>query len=418
MSRRLSAGFIVSLFAAASAQAQDFGKTLCAQAGNAGRIDVKAVRDKALEGVPLSLLDANNDDTISPEEKIAALTEKTFCDIRKCSVAEGKAVLQARNRISDVWGAHFERRDTFTGLDCGPPAASLATPLAAKETVGDQLRTPPLLMGKDIDSLSVQRGADRDRSALQKVAPAEIGVEVDRVKNTRTVAIDAVLGWRAVDTESITLIPFVQYVRSNVRDREAGTDDRSGKLGLGIVGNGFIGNEQFAFAPRYARDLVDRSELLSVRMTWRPGFLYKLDTFQRALPFACSERGKGGNCRPGTGLGLWTDFQLVSAFGTVLREGADPLLTRGREFVRVGPSASAHLFGNEGLFRDLSLNVFYKHLFRLSGDGTAIEDVRVDVNYWIAGSPNVSLVYGYERSRDEETLKRTDLWRLGLGVRF
>lgn len=78
----------------------------------------------------------------------------------------------------------------------------------------------------------------------------------------------------------------------------------------------------------------------------------------------------------------------------------------------------AVLFGLRGPFRDFSLDMAYRRLFRFAGDGADVTQFRVGLSYWIAGSEHVALRYGYERGADEETLERFDLWRLGIGVRF
>ncbi len=466
MRRRLACAAAASLFVAQAAQAQTLVKALCVDPTKSGPGDARALRSAALKGLTIDALDADADGAVSPDEIFAALTDPDFCTkggrLKACSKEDNTTLAQAQGNLAGFWAEHpgvevvalrsvtadelrarpglgiepwgpaLDERGAFVRLRCVATETATAPPVppngpaptegtsSGALTPAARLRLGRFLLGKDVDSLTVQRGPATSKDALKKVAQAEIGLESNRDANTRTVSINGVAGIRLIDSKAVTLIPFVEYVRSEVRDRAAGTDKVTGKLGLGAVATAFFGSDQFDFAPRYAKDLKDRSELLSARLSWRPGFLYSLPSFRDATFFACSKRGALGGCAAddGGGLALWTDFQVIGSFGTVLRKGADPTLTDGREFLRVGPSGSMHIYGQSGLTRDISLDVSYKRLFRLAGDGSSIGSFKADVNYWIAGSQNVSLLYGYERSRDEETLKRTDLWKLGLGVRF
>jgi hypothetical protein len=177
-------------------------------------------------------------------------------------------------------------------------------------------------------------------------------------------------------------------------------------------------DDQIDVAPLYSKDLEAGAEIIGGRVAWRPGFLYRLPSFQGSQPVSCT-RNSNGRCIYGTTtLALWSDVQFVTSFGRVLNEGTDPKLTEGRDFLRAGPDARLTLYGIRGPFRDFALDLAYKRLFRLTGDGRDVTQFRAGLSYWIAGSEHVALRYGYEKGTDEDTLVRFDLWRLGLGVRF
>lgn len=464
MRPRLAVAAAAAVFLAQGVQAQILVKAMCPDPAASGPADMRAFRSAALAGVTLDALDADGDGAVLPDEIFGALTDDGFCSAARrakaCSREDTAVLAKSQGLVADFWGAHpgvdlvalrpatadevaarrglglepwgpaLDERGRFVGVRCvatqvaGGPGTAGGDGSPSRDspalTPAARLHLGRFLLGADVDSLTVQRGPDGDPDALKKVAQATVSFETDRQADTRTVSIDGVAGLRLIDSEAVTLIPFVEYVRSEVRNRAAGSRKLTGKLGLGAVATAFLGDDQFDFAPRYAKDIADHSELLSGRLTWRPGLLYGLPSFRDAYFFGCSRRGQLGGCpaEGGDGLALWTDLQLVGSFGTALRQGTDPTLTDGREFLRVGPSGSVHLYGQGGLLRDFSFDASYSRLFRLAGDDGSVGTFKADANYWIAGSRNVSLRYGYERGRDEETLKRTDLWSLGLGVRF
>lgn len=455
MKRWAGAAILATILLAQAGRAEDLGKAMCSKPGTNGA-DARLLRNAALKGVSIEALDANEDGMVSADEIFAALTEASFCSAGRkhpCSTDDNRAVAEAQGSLSTFWESHpevvivnrrspgpdeikarpglaaepwgpaLDEQGRFVELRCSStagvkgPAAS-ATAASTGDTPANKLNLPRFLLGKDVDSLTVQRGASGTKDALKKVAQAEVSLQNDHAADTRTVAINGVAGLRLFDSPAFTLIPFAEYDRSEVRDKKADTKKLTGKLGLGAVATGFVGMDQFDFTPRFARDLADHSEVVDGRLSWRPGFLYGLKSFRDAIFFACPAKGAYGGCPAGEGLGLWSDLQLIGSLGTVLRQGDDPSLTKGHRFARAGFSASTHIYGQAGLVRDLSLDLAYKRLFRLAGDGHAIVSFKADINYWIAGSQNVSLVYGYEKSRDEETLKLTDEWKLGLGLRF
>lgn len=453
MIRRLAtAAALVALGSASGARAQDIAASLCKSAlGQDGRIDPLSLRSAAIKGVEHDTLDYNHDGDVSRSEIFAALTTDAvvFCTVAKdgkpgrataCGKGADETLFNADNALASFWKAQGTLYDVSASRK--PSAAEIASepglserdwaPLLDEqrrfgvmtcrrpETMAeeDENSGSGLLVGADIDSLSVKRLPPGTKDRLKKVDPAELSFASDNVANTRTFAIDGVAGYKLFDTSAVKLTPFVQYIRTEVRDRTAGTDKLTGKLAFGALGTFVLGYDQIDLAPLYAKDIKTRAELLGGRLTWRPGFLYRARPFRNAWHFACERTEPGGPCKFGSGLALWTDFQLISSFGTVLADGNDPDFLKHKEYLRVGPSAALHIYGLSGLVQDFSLDASAKRLFTLAGGEDPVYSLKVDVSYWVGGSEHLSITTGYERSRDEETLEPTDKWKLGLGVRF
>jgi len=445
------------LCSATVANAQEFAESVCERAlrDNGGVIDPLALRSAALKGVSYETLDYDNDGTPTASEIFRALTMDAvdFCTVKsanvagraiKCEDGEEMALRKADGRLSGFWlgnGTIFttavlssptnddrnerrglaarpwapllDERARFAKATCRPSGDEV--PQATARNLADT-GAPDFLLGKDIDSLTVSRAGDgRDR--LAKVTPAEIAFTSNNAADTRTFAIDAVAGLRIADSATFKFIPFLQYARSEIRDRASGTTELTGKFAGGAVSTVIFGYDQIDLTPLYARDLKSKAEFLTGRIAWRPGFLYVMKGFNNAWHFAC-KRTALGRCEFGNGLAVWTDFQVIGSVGSVLDKGNDPTAIGGKRYARLGPSGALHLYGLSGLAEDMSLDITYKRLFRLSGDTKPVYAFKADVSYWIAGSEHVSLTTGYERGRDEETLELTDEWKVALGIRF
>lgn len=61
----------------------------------------------------------------------------------------------------------------------------------------------------------------------------------------------------------------------------------------------------------------------------------------------------------------------------------------GKDYVRLGPSGAIHIYSLSDLAEDMSLDITYKRLFRISGDDTPVYAFKADLSYWIAGSEHV-----------------------------
>ncbi|MBV1686344.1 hypothetical protein KRR38_01320 [Novosphingobium sp. G106] len=444
---------LAALLLAHGASAQEFAKALCDDAPAADRtIDPITLRSTALQGVDYDTLDYDHDGTPTADEIFRALTTDAylFCTVKTadtdgrakaCGDGQEQALRVANAKLTGFWQQNGALYDVTVvakptnedvrlrpGLSARPWAALLdergryakavcrSAPGVQIAAAGEEKKRPAFLLGKDIDSLTVSReGEGRDR--LAKVTPAEVSFMSDNVADTRTFAIDAVAGLRVADSARFKFTPFLQYSRSEVRDRKAGTSELTGKFAAGAVSTVILGFDQFDLTPLYARDLKNHAELLTGRIAWRPGFLYRARPFNNSWHFAC-KRSPRGACEFGNGLAVWADFQVISSFGTVLDKGNDPTFIDGKSYVRFGPSGALHIYGLSGLAEDMSLDVTYKRLFRISGDGKPVYAFKADLSYWIAGSEHVSLTSGYERSRDEDTLELSDEWKVALGVRF
>ena len=433
---------LTALAALASGQAvaaAELPETLCKSAPN-GLVSPLHLRSQALEGVSLTALDLNADAAVSADEVLQSLAQNTCGSPSspvRCSKSDDRKLRSARNALDSILGGtaglEISRKGVPTAADLqtqpllAQPRAQLVDPTGrfyeircSTEAIAQAKRPKPkltpVLVGKDLESLTAKRGDPGTVDRFKAVKQAEVGFTNDREKNIRTINVDGVAGYK-FGTGTTAIIPFAQYVRAEIDDEANGTEKLTGKLALGGLVTFFVGKDQFDIAPYWTKDLEHRSKLLSARLAWRPGFLYDMPTFNNALHFAC-RRASSGACELNSGLALVTDAQLVAAAGSVLKEANDPTLTDGREFLRVGPSVTAQVYGLDGWFKNLSVDASYKRFFRLAGDSAKVYGFKAGINYWIAGSEHVSLRYGYEVGRDEDTLKKFDATKLGLGVRF
>lgn len=429
---------LTALVAAHAAHGAELVETICKDAPN-GLVSPAKLRSQALAGASLSSLDLDGDAAISADEVRSSLVRNT-CQASpgRCSKEDDLKLRSARNALDGLLenhpGIELEQVGEPTAAqliaepDLESKRAQLVDPAGrffrvrcsaarlAKVEEKPKPQLPPILVGKDLESLTAKRGPPGARDRYKAVKQAEIGFTNDHEKRSESVNVDGLVGVK-FGKGTTAVIPFVQYVRAEVKDKANDTEKLSGKFGLGALVTFYAGKDQFDIAPYFTKDLEHESQLLTARLAWRPGLLYDMPTFNNAWHFAC-RRAENGACVLGSGLALVTDGQLIVSGGTVIKEGDDPKLTDGREFLRVGPSVTAQVYGLDGLVRDLSVDLSYKRLFRLAGDREKIWSFKAGINYWIAGSEHVSLRYGYEVGRDEDTLKKIDVTKLGLGLRF
>jgi hypothetical protein len=327
--------------------------------------------------------------------------------------------LQLSADPESYWPLLDERR-RFYRMTCD---AAEPEPDAVPARDGRSKKDPPrLLLTKSVDGLTLRRRKG-NVDDLKKIPAAEISFVDDDIGNTETFRVNATAGLDIAVSEDLRLIPFAQFIRSHVEDTTGAKPvNETSKLALGLFSTWYLTDfDTIEFAALYANDLEDGNEVVSARIGWRPGFLYQLPTFNVTQHFLCPARDRhpDGGCRLGRSyFGVRTDAKLVASAGRVIDAGSDPLLIANRDYARLGGEARLTLFGFRGVVRDLSVDVGYRHLFSLWNDPDNISSFTSGINYWIGGSPHVALRLGYERSRDEETLKRTKQWTASLGVRF
>ena len=448
---------LTALGAGSAAQAADpipLGE-ICDEGGGAGSSTVNPIklRNRLLSGVSVGTIDLDGDGALSANEMFGALAYGQFCDrdaVREngtarqadCSGAEKIALLQARNSLREFAGQPdvrfvpladapateprlqpgleaeaqwplLDERRRFVRMEC-----AVGTGATTEPPSGGAPALPRFLLTKNPDDLTIPR-VER----LKNVPQAEISYVDDNVAHTETFRVHGTAGLVIPVGVGHSLIPFVQFIRSHVEDTTgANAPQETSKLSAGLLSSWRLSPfDVVEFAALYVNDLEDGAELLSARMGWRPGFLYRLPTFQAGWRFLCAREAilPNGRCRYGGAFfALRSDARVIATAGRVLDTGQNPQLVANRDYLRVGGEGRLTLFGLRGVVRDLSADVSYRHLFGLAGDPDNLSAFNLGVNYWIGGSPNASIRYGYERRRDEDTLKRTDQWTIALGLRF
>lgn len=407
-------------------------------------IDAFTLRNTALRPVGWGLY-TREDGSIDSALLFQTLAYSTFCNagLKACSEEDVAKLRQARSfirgvaghpriSVAEVPGAPEQHEAMLPSLEpeeywkmLDPRFATITCHTEEQEAKAEPAATgddegPPLefLLAKDIGDLTLPRDTVDD---LKGVPQAEISYTDDNAGKTETFQVHGTAGVRFRLSPRGYLIPFVQFVRSHVED-STGVEPTSetSKLAVGLLSQWQVATyDRIEVSALYAHDLEDGNEVVAAQLAWRPGFLYRLKSFQGAWHFCRGEdRGDFGCRRKKILGGLKTDARLIANAGHVIDVGDDPTLVENRDFVRVGGEARMTLFGSRGIVRDMSVDLGYRHLFGLAGEPDNLSGFTAGVNYWIAGSRHVAVRLGYERSRDEETLERTHQWTVALGARF
>ncbi len=294
--------------------------------------------------------------------------------------------------------AMLDDRKRFFRLSC-PVQTADATPPRKRASATDRFR-----FTGDIDSLALPRGGPKK---LRAVTQAEVSYTSNRLDDSETFHVTAYAGYDLARAPRRQFIPFVGFEREQTR--QSGPDDNgTSRISAGFLyGAEFDSSDTISVAPLYVVDRIHDSRIASLRAAWTPGFLYRFDALSM------------GNARRMGPLLARMDLQLRAQAGRVIDAGDSTELADTDDYFRLGPALRLELWptAEHGLLSRLSADAGYRRFFRMSGP----EDVEwwgAGINYSIEPTDHVTIRYSYEQGEDEETLVKSRLWKLVLGVRF
>jgi hypothetical protein len=303
----------------------------------------------------------------------------------------------------------FDNRGRFAEIRCTLPAASAGTapssglPSPKPEAEGGWRFASAFRLSKTADGLGLARGS---KEKLAAVPQAEISYVDNRIAGTETFSIAAVVGLELLNDPNQQLIPFLSYTRKSVSG--SATAGNASQLGLGFTYSAFLESfDQIDMTGLVTLDDKDDSAVGAGHFSWTPAFLQQL----RPLPFDAARR-----VGP-----VWVKFNLkaIAHAGYVFDAGANAALTDGEGYLRAGAEGKAliWLLPESAVFSHVTADASYKHLFRIAGP-QRVTWLDIGLNYQFDEEGHWILRYSFERGDDDETLKRTDQWKLSLGVRY
>jgi hypothetical protein len=441
-------GLLLCSGAAATASAQSISlDQLCPiNADGARRFSPSSLMTAVLDATKPSrrAIDANGDGTETEVERIAAIVDNP-CSVGKRCPSDNQSIVSAQGLLLDVFARDdvtvarrrppptaaerriepwlaapadpdsvgsiaelLDPRGRFLSLTCVAPA----TPADTIATSGDIGPPPPprerptVRVTSKLEELT--RAPEQD---VKTIDAATLSIANNGVDDKLTFAIDGIIGLNIPMGPRSSLIPFVQYQRTSVRDRSvtpANTKRSPDKLGLGaVVSLRVAPHDQVDAAPVYLVDYEHGSRLISAKINWIPGFLRTID----GLPVLRARRLVPD-------LLYWGITPRVLIQGShVFDAGTNPELFQTSDYLRMGSDISLDIWG-AGPLSGLTAGVAYKRLFRFTSGPRDIDLLKVNLQFWLDQSEHVSLGYVYERGLDEDTANRVENWRLALGVRF
>lgn len=437
-------GAWISLMGTTSAGAQTIALSqICPVRGKLPTFDPTSLMMSALDAAQPSrrAMDADGDGTETESERLDIVMLNPCVTDARCKSDVGK-IVGVQQQLAGV----FERADVVITRKRGPATADelrsepwlgvkpdsnavgsiseLVDPRQrflsvtckvfeqtpdGETTGGNPPPTPPrkvaLRVTGKLEELS------RTGEALKDVDPATLSIENDSIAKKLTFDIDAFVGIDIPVGGGNTLIPFVQYQRTSVRDRStfpATTKRRPDKLGVGaIVGLRLAPHDQVDLAPIYVVDYEKGSRVGSLKANWIPGFLRQIDglAVQGSYPLIPKLLSFGLTPR------------VLAQGSHVFDPGTNTELRMTSDYLRAGGDVTVDLWGN-GALSDFTGSVAYKRLFRLTSGPRDIDLLKASVQYWLDDDQHVSIGYIYERGLDEDTADRVNDWKLTLGVRF
>jgi hypothetical protein len=451
----VGASLAVMSTAASAAEAIDL-KKLC-EPGGPGQINpVKLVYAAlAAAGYPGdAAFDIDEDGAVTMPERLRAIVDPTHCAVAakgRCGEADqgklddARSLLQAvlfpepqsprldpdveirlesirvpsaveirdRQTLGDEQFARFaqalDERRRFIRISCTAP------PSEQRETTADEKPRPRggLRLTSDIDSLGLPRGTP---DQLAKVPQAEISYRNDKEKKQKVFDISAVLGFDLSRNPDRSFIPFIEVKRKRVDDtsgeplpaEEAADEDSDlSKFSFGLAWSAlFESRDEISVAPLLSLDDEADSSVGAIRAAWTPGFLQDI-TF---LPF-----GRSRKIGP---LAWKLDLRGLAQAGHVFDAGTNDELKDQDDYLRVGLQGKIFLWSlaEDKFFSRFSADATWKRLAAIAGDKVHWFDV--GLNWSADESDHVTVRYSYERGLDDETLKRSEAWKLSVGLRF
>ena len=393
-------------------------------------------------------MDIDGDGAETMREKVEAILDPTFCAEQgkaSCGKGDQDSLDAARDTLTaflSAGGVRSMPRRQPSALEVrdwrwlGDDAyGELAQMLDAQErfaTISCELRTTEpgttplpettiagdkpafdlesrLRVTQTVDGLSLARGTP---DKLAKVPQAEISYVDDRIADTRTFNITSVIGIDLAAKSTQHIIPFAHFARRRVKDKDSvvSSDAKNNisQWGFGLVYGATLNSyDVISATPLFTADDFSDSRQASIRINWTPGFLQAID----AIPFERSRR-----IGP---VALALGFQGIVQGGHVFKAGANADLIENGDYLRAGANLTGNLWllVDAPILSELSADVSYKHLFRLSGP-RKVTWFEAGLNYSVESTDHITLRYSYERGRDDETLKETDQWKISLGIRY
>ena len=300
-------------------------------------------------------------------------------------------------------------RQRFLSVACKIPGSTAGAVASGDSGRGTLLTAPERKVAVRVTGKLEE--LSRRGQAIEDVDPATVSVSSDNVARKRSFEVDAFVGVDIPIGRESTLIPFVQYQRTSVRDRSvspATTERSPDKLGIGaIVGLRLAPHDQVDLAPVFVVDYEKGSRVFSVKANWIPGFLRQIDglAVQGSYPLL-----------PGL-LSFGLTPRILAQGSHVFDTGTNTELRVTSNYLRVGGDVTLDLWG-VGAISNFTGSVAYKRLFRLTSGPRGVDLFKADIQYWLDDGRHVSIGYTYERGLDEDTVDRVDDWKLTLGVRF
>jgi hypothetical protein len=366
--------------------------------GDQGKLDdARSLLQSVLFSDPQS---PTSDDEV--QVRLETIREPTALEIRE------------RRELGDEQFARFaqalDERRRFLRIACTPAASG--QPVAA---VLDKPRPRGgLRLTSDIDSLGLPRGTP---DQLAKVPQAEISYRNDKEKERKVFDISAVLGFDLSRNPDRSFIPFVEVKRKRVEDtsgdpptppEEVADEDKDlSEFSFGLAWSAlFESRDEISVAPLISFDDEADSSVGALRASWTPGFLQEIDF----LPFGASRK-----IGP---LAVELDLRALMQLGHVFDPGTNDDLKEQGDYFRVGLEGKIFLWSlaNDKFFSRFSADATWKRLAAVAGDKVKWFDV--GINWSADETDHVTVRYSYERGRDDETLKRSEAWKLSVGLRF
>lgn len=359
--------------------------------------------------------------------------------LRKASGIIDSFVADARRPVRDgaqgygVTGASVTTASILTdapsGISCinkekppFPPAGTGASNTSKDPFKPSYVKDHFFALRQSPSDLPISKSADD----LESSNSARIAFTDDYVEDSRTIQIDATLGYVVAGGEEhweFSATPYVAYSQNssskneysyqNIQNVVAGLKF-SYAFDSDIAYDESTHRQAIDFNPQFTHSISTDSDVFSLNAVFYPSFL---PYFQRTLhPLVLV---------PGHDLGfrMQVAFPLTLAYYNVIDAGTNPLLADAINFYRVGPRVNVKIVNDRlneflGIGRSLEFKFMYEYYWVLQGPVADVYNFVAEVEYFLNAEKNVSITGEYRSGWNLDTFQPQQFLSLGLGLKF
>ncbi len=242
---------------------------------------------------------------------------------------------------------------------------------------------------------------------IQDLSTATVSYTQNQAAGADTFSLDGVLGMELSTHTDVSIIPYVQYKRSET-SKAGGTNE------IEVISPGVLFSYTaldpnltvtFDAAPKFILDTEQNAEEVAFDGTISPAFSFF------GVPIGIYSHQGPIRIRP--------DIHFKYEGNYVLNAGSNPLLRNKDEFFAIGGVAEVAIqFPDIPFITNFTFNASYEWSEFISSPLDNLQRLELGASYFLGGAPNYVVSFKYVHGRNDLSLQKEEFWQVALGARF